>query len=83
MTTVVKWWKRTKIWGKIRDTFAIFGTGTTIGLEAASVEGFWSFFVASATLAGTLVGIWMSDDNQDGIADIFQDDPPVRNAERL
>lgn len=82
MTTVIKWWKRTKIWGKIRDTCAVFGTGTTIGLEGAGVEGTWSFIVAGATLAGILVGIWMSDDNQDGIADIFQHDPPKTNEER-
>jgi hypothetical protein len=73
MTTVIKWWKRTRIWGKLRDTFAVLGTGTTIGLEATDVGGFWAYVVATATLTGTIAGIWMSDENQDGIADIFQD----------
>ncbi len=77
MTQIVKWWKRTKVWGKLRDTCSVFGTGTTIGLEAANVEGAWSYIVAGATLTGTLLGIWMSDENGDGIADIFQDTPAV------
>jgi len=67
------WWVKAKIWGKLRDTFAVFGTGTTIGLEAANVEGTWSYIVAGATLGGTLLGIWMSDENANGIVDIFED----------
>ena len=82
MTTIVKWWKRTKIWGKLRDTCSLLGTGTTIGLEGAGVEGFWVYIVAGATFTGTLIGIWMSDSNSDGIADIFQDDPPTTGTER-
>lgn len=72
MTRIIKWWERTKIWGKLRDTCAVLGTGTTIGLEAAEVNGAWSYVVAGATLFGTVLGIWMSDDNNDGIVDIFQ-----------
>jgi len=68
------WWVRSKIWGKLRDTFAVFGTGTTIGLEAANVEGTWSYVVAGATLGGTLLGIWMSDENNNGLVDIFETD---------
>jgi len=68
------WWVRSKIWGKLRDTFAVFGTGTTIGLEAANVEGTWSYVVAGATLGGTLLGIWMSDENNNGLVDIFEND---------
>lgn len=82
MTVVIRWWKRTKIWGKIRDTCALCGTGTTIGLQANGVDGWVTYLVSGATLAGTLVGIWMADSNQDGIADIFQDDPPQDNVER-
>lgn len=66
------WWHKSKFWGKLRDTFAVFGTGTTIGLEAAKVEGVWSYVVAGATLGGTLLGIWMSDDNNNGLVDIFE-----------
>ena len=73
MTKVTQWWKRTRIWGKLRDTCAVFGTGTTIGLEAGGVEGMWSYVVAGMTLAGTMLGIWFSDADGDGIADIFQD----------
>lgn len=82
MTFAVRWWKRTKIWGKIRDTCSLLGTGTTVGLEGAHVEGLWVYIVAGATFGGTLIGIWMSDNNADGIADIFQDDPPKKNIER-
>jgi len=66
------WWQRSRVWGKLRDTFAVFGTGTTIGLEAGGVEGLWSYIVAGATLGGTLLGIWMSDENNNGIVDIFE-----------
>lgn len=82
MTISTRWYKRTRIWGKVRDTCALLGTGTTIGLEGAGVEGFWSYFVAIGTMLGTLTGIWMADANQDGIADIFQDDPPQKDVER-
>jgi hypothetical protein len=67
-----KYWKRTFFWGKVRDTFALFGTGTSIGLEAAHVSGFWAYFVAVATLMGASIGIWMDDQNKDGVPDIFQ-----------
>jgi len=68
-----RWWTKAKIWGKLRDTFAVFGTGTTIGLEAASVEGLWAYVVAGTTLGGTLLGIWMSDENNNGVVDLFED----------
>jgi len=68
----LSWWQKSKIWGKLRDTFAVFGTGTTIGLEVANVEGLWSYLVSGATLGGTMLGIWMSDENSNGIVDIFE-----------
>lgn len=82
MTRVIKWWKRTRIWGKVRDSCALLGTGTTITLEGADVQGFWAYFVMLITVLGTLLGIWMNDANQDGIADIFQDDPAQTGVQR-
>jgi hypothetical protein len=68
-----RYFQRTHFWGKVRDTFALFGTGTTIGLEAAHVSGFWVYVVSGSTLIGAGIAIWMDDHNKDGIADIFQD----------
>lgn len=82
MTAAVRWWKRTKIWGKVRDSCSLLGTGTTITLEGADVQGFWAYFVMLFTVIGTLLGIWMADSNADGIADIFQDDPPSVGTQR-
>ena len=73
MKKKIHWWQKSKIWGKVRDTFAVFGTGTTIGLEIGKVEGLWSLVVGGATLGGTLLGIWMSDDNNNGLVDLFED----------
>lgn len=69
---IIKWYQRTKFWGKVRDTCSVFGTGTTIGLEAGNVEGLWAYVVAGATMIGVVLGIWMSDDNGNGVADIFE-----------
>lgn len=73
MTKIIKYWQRHKFWGKMRDTVSVFGTGTTIGLEVADINGLWSVITAIATISGTILGIWMSDEDGDGLVDIFQD----------
>lgn len=78
MTKIIRYWMKTKFWSKVRDTTALFGTGTTIGLEAANVNGFWSIFTGVITLAGAAIGIWMADENNDGLVDLFDDINPKK-----
>jgi len=78
MTKMIKVWMKSTFWKKVQDTCALFGTGTTIGLETSDINGFWSIFVAVITLIGYVLGIWFNDSDNDGIADIFQDIQPPK-----
>jgi hypothetical protein len=73
------YWKKTDFWGKLRDTFGIFGGLTTTGLAGvdfmtiANIDEKWILISAGATLFGTILGIWMTDEDGDGTVDMFQD----------
>lgn len=68
----MKYWKTTKFWGKVRDSFSVLGGLTTAGLAIEQVPYSWIMASAIASILGTLVGIWFSDEDGDGQVDVLQ-----------
>lgn len=72
------YWKTTDFWGKLRDTFALLGslaTGGMAGLNEmamAHIGTKWFLVSGLIGLAGTVLGIWMTDKDKDGKVDVFQ-----------
>jgi hypothetical protein len=74
MTKIIKIWHRTTFWTKIEKSFLYIGSsisGTMVLTDAGKLA---TLIVIGSTIAGGLVGFWMTDANKDGIIDIIQDD---------
>jgi hypothetical protein len=72
MTHIVKLWYRTAFWVRVEKSFLYVGstiTGTLVITEAAKV---WTLIVIGSTIAGGLLGFWFSDENKNGVPDIFE-----------
>jgi hypothetical protein len=72
------YWRTTTFWTKVSDTLALLGglaTGSIGSLEALTVltiDPKWLIASAACGLLGTLVRMWMDDQDGDGHVDIFQ-----------
>lgn len=72
------YWKKTTFWTKVADTMALLGglaTGSIGSLEKLAVltiDPKWLIASAACALFGTLVRMWMDDQDGDGNVDMFQ-----------
>jgi len=76
MTKVVKWWKRTSFWFKLKTYLLSIGIGTEAGLFFVELDGHgWKVAVGIATVLGLAITHIIEDKDGDGVADIFQNYP--------
>jgi hypothetical protein len=69
----MSYYKTTDFWTKIKDSCAIGTFLTEAGMTLGDASDFWRFFVLSAGFTGYLIGIWMTDKNNNGIVDPFEE----------
>ncbi len=68
-----KIWEKMSFWGRIERTLGILG-GSAVILEALmEATPVVTAITAGSTILAQSLAVWFDDDNQDGIADIFQD----------
>lgn len=70
----MKYYHKTSFWGKVRDSFALFGTITTGTLAIVQIPYGWIIFSSGMTFLGSLIAIWMVDSDNDGIVDLYDED---------
>jgi hypothetical protein len=74
MTRIVKIWYRTAFWVRVEKSFLYVGSAITGTLVITEVDKIYTLIVIGSTIAGGLVGFWFSDENRNGIPDIFEDE---------
>lgn len=72
MSEYVKFWKKTIFWSKLRDTFGLIGGPTPAGLHEFGAADHWIIISGIIALAGVGLGMWMVDNDKDGVIDLFQ-----------
>lgn len=73
MTKKIKqWWKRIKFWNKTRLIIATLGVGGETTILVGDYWAGWHVVAVVATLIGLYITILIEDDNNNGIADIFE-----------
>lgn len=67
-----KFWKRTIFWENVKKTIAVFAAPGVVGLHELNVPDGWMFAAGAFSLLGAVLAIWASDNDKDGIVDLFQ-----------
>lgn len=74
MTKIVKFWKKTSFWFKLKAFIALFSVGGEIALIIGESHHGYKLMVGVAALTGWLITQAIADVNQNGIVDIFEKD---------
>jgi hypothetical protein len=67
-----KFWIKTMFWENVKKTFAILGAPATAGLHMLEAADGWVIFAGLFSFFGALLAIWITDNDKDGIVDLFQ-----------
>lgn len=59
-------------WNKLRSILTSMGVGTEVALYANDADPIWKVIILVVTLTGILITHIIEDNNNDGIADVFQ-----------
>lgn len=70
---MIRYWKTTNFWDKVRDSFSLIGSGITSTFAITHVPYTWIVVSGVLTMAGSLISIWMTDGNGNGEADVFEE----------
>jgi len=67
-----EFWKKSLFWQNMAKTCALFGGPVTAGLHEFEAASVWVWVSGIIAMLGALIGIWMSDNNNNGIVDLFE-----------
>jgi hypothetical protein len=83
MTTKIKhWWARMSFWNKFRSILTAIGAGTEFALILGEEDGhLYKWVVGGITLLAIIITHAIEDRNNDGIADIFQNEEDLNAKE--
>lgn len=68
-----KFWKKTLFWENMKRTFATFSGPTVVGLHEFGAADRWVILAAVLSMLGGMLSIWMTDLNNNGTVDLFED----------
>lgn len=68
-----KFWKYTTFWDKVIKSLALFGTPVGISAGYFQANPTYLFIGGICAFVSAALAIWMVDENNDGLVDIFQD----------
>lgn len=74
----MEYWKRTTFWNKLKDTFALFGTGGQVVLALSHTSPYWNLVAGIATIMVMIFTIWMDDRDNNGVVDLFEKEVIVK-----
>lgn len=67
-----KFWRRTIFWENMKKSCALFGGPVTAGLHQFQAADLWVCLSGAIAMLGALLAIWATDNNKDGIVDLFE-----------
>jgi hypothetical protein len=70
----MKFYKRPLFWNNVKNTFGVVGSISQLAALGFHLDESWNMWIAIATLAGMLVGIWFQDTNKNNVIDVFEDE---------
>ncbi len=67
-----KFWQKTVFWENVKKTIAVFAAPGVVGMhELDAADGLiWTAGILS--MVGAVLAIWATDNDKDGVVDIFQ-----------
>lgn len=65
-------WRKTVFWENVKRSCAVAGGGVTYGIHEFGGADKWMLLAASTSLVGAIVSIWFTDNDHNGIVDLFQ-----------
>lgn len=69
-----KFWKKTIFWENLKKSCAIFGGPTVVGFHMFDAADIYVCLSGITAMMGAFVSIWMTDNDKDGIIDLFEND---------
>lgn len=74
MSEKMKFWKKLIFWENVKRTIAVFGAPGVVGLHEFGAADHWMIIAGTLTLVGAVLAIWATDNNKNGIVDIFENE---------
>jgi len=72
MSEASKFWKKVTFWENVKKTIAVFAAPGVVGLHELGASDHWMLIAGGFSFVGAVLAIWCTDNNKDGIVDIFQ-----------
>lgn len=72
MSEKVKFWKKTIFYENVKKTIAVFGAPGVVGLHEFGAADHWMIIAGSLSMIGAILAIWATDNDKDGMVDLFQ-----------
>jgi hypothetical protein len=70
----MSFYKKTIFWENIKRTLATFSGPTVIGIHELGAADKWGVFAAVMFMLGGILSIWMTDNDNNGRIDLFEDE---------
>jgi len=65
--------KKVSFWENVKRTIATFSGPTVVGLHEFGAADMYVIAAGVLSMIGAVISIWFSDNNNDGIVDLFED----------
>lgn len=69
----MKFYKKTIFWENVKRTLATFSGPTMLGLHEFGTADKWMMLAGGIGMLGGMLAIWMTDQDNNGLVDIFED----------
>lgn len=69
----MKFYHKTIFWENIKRTLATFSGPTVVGMHEFGAADKWVVFAGIMAMLGGMLSIWMTDNDNDGFIDLFED----------
>lgn len=73
----MKFYTKTIFWENIKRTLATFSGPTVVGLHEFGAADKWVIAAGVISMLGAMLSIWMTDQNNNGTIDLFENDKQV------
>ncbi len=65
-------WKKQAFWESLKRTFATFSGPAVMGVSEFGASDGWVIVAGCLAMAGGIITIWMTDNNNNGTTDLFE-----------
>lgn len=70
----MKFYKKLIFWENVKRTLATFSGPAVMGVSEFGADDKWVVFAGILAMLGGVLSIWMTDQNNNGTVDVFEDD---------